>query len=82
MTSQTLRGHYGSALSHVHNSVKILASIDEDKVCLTSRKITISHCVPLATLQLMIAKLDFQSYQVRKYYSLSGYVRPDREEAS
>ena len=62
--SQTLRGHFGSALSHIHSGVKLFAAIDEKGTCQTAQRDVSSQCVPLAPLKLVIAKLDFQSYQV------------------
>ena len=66
--SKSLRGHYGSAISHIRNGVKIISS---------SKSITSTHalqslplipspvpCVSLKTLEVLFARLDYQSNQV------------------
>lgn len=64
---QTLRGHYGSAISHVQNGVKIISSIKETLDPQPQKSLSLEapsqFCVPLETLQVMFARLDYQSIQ-------------------
>lgn len=59
---QTLRGRYGSAISHVKNGVNIISSTRES----TSPQVMQSPvpCVSLETLKAIFARLDYQSNQV------------------
>ena len=66
--SQTLRGHYGSAISHVQNGVKIISSVNEKLDSRSQQSISLKGysdpCVPLEILQAIFARLDYQSIQV------------------
>ena len=65
---QTLRGHYGSAVSHVQNGVKIISSAKGNTAsqAAQSRSLIASSlpCVSLETLKVIFTRLDYQSHQV------------------
>ncbi len=65
---QTLRGHYGSAISHVKNGVNIISSTKEafnlQATHSSSLVASTVSCVPLETLKVIFTRLDYQSTQV------------------
>lgn len=75
---QTLRGHYGSAISHVQSGVKIISSAKESispqANHSSSLKSSLIPCVSLETLKVIFARLDFQSNQVISL-QLQNYAR-------
>ena len=65
---QALRGHYGSAISHVKNGVNIISSTKETFSPQATQSpslvaSTVSY-VPLETLKVIFTRLDYQSTQV------------------
>ncbi|KAL8690533.1 MAG: hypothetical protein Q9224_004384 [Gallowayella concinna] len=61
---ESLRGHHGSALSHIHSGTQILTQLNEqegdsDHVVGTQRL-----CVPLETLDVVFTRLDHQEVQL------------------
>lgn len=65
---QTLRGHYGSAISHAENGVKVIFSPEESISPQASQSPSLLPspvpCVLLETLKVVFARLDHQSNQV------------------
>ncbi|KAL8977385.1 MAG: hypothetical protein Q9205_006801 [Flavoplaca limonia] len=60
---ETLRGHHGSALSHIRSGTQILNQVDEERGNgreESSRQL----CVPLETLDVVFARLDQQVVQL------------------
>lgn len=66
---QTLRGHHGSALSHIESGVKILSQIDEDERQSPKGTQPSQLCVPRECLDVVFARLDMQRVQVRSNHS-------------
>ncbi|KAL9065860.1 MAG: hypothetical protein Q9157_007331 [Trypethelium eluteriae] len=65
---ETLRGHHGSALSHVASGIKMLRELPEDYASTQSTSTGLvvpkSPHVPYDTLQVMFARFDSQSMQL------------------
>ncbi|KAL9087135.1 MAG: hypothetical protein Q9165_006786 [Trypethelium subeluteriae] len=65
---ETLRGHHGSALSHVANGVRMLRELPEDYASTQSTNtglaVANSPHVPYDTLQVIFARFDSQSMQL------------------
>lgn len=84
--SKTLRGHYGSALSHIHSGIKMLSSINRLEQGTGSEsplRLPLAPCVPIETLKVIFSRLDSQSYEVRLLrISRSGYELAKMNEAS
>ncbi len=67
MFVQTLRGHHGSALSHVRSGVKILSEVHTNEHCPCSSSVLSLSTYPyvgLPTLELFFSRLDSQIAQV------------------
>ncbi|KAI9690846.1 MAG: hypothetical protein M1822_008465 [Bathelium mastoideum] len=67
-SEQILRGHHGSALSHISNGLKILRETlsQKDQTSLVPSALALSKApqVPLDTLQVLFARFDSQSLQL------------------
>lgn len=64
---QTLRGHHGSALSHIRSGVKILSEIrtkSKDRLILDAVTVSVFPHVRLVTLEVIFNRLDSQVAQV------------------
>ncbi|KAL9047406.1 MAG: hypothetical protein Q9206_006810 [Seirophora lacunosa] len=61
---ETLRGHHGSALSHIESGVKILSQIDEDERQSPKGTQPSQLCVPRECLDVVFARLDMQRVQL------------------
>lgn len=66
MIEKSLRGHHGSALSHIDSGVKILSQVHEQERG-TPQQLHPSQglCVPRECLDVIFARLDAQRVQVR-----------------
>lgn len=67
---ESLRGHHGSALSHIRSGVQILTQaneIDGDNEAGQSHG-TDRLCVPRDTLDVIFARLDAQHVQVSQFF--------------
>ncbi|KAL9577951.1 MAG: hypothetical protein Q9212_006037 [Teloschistes hypoglaucus] len=67
---ESLRGHHGSALSHIHSGVQILTQanqVDGDNEAGQSYD-TDRLCVPRDTLDVIFARLDAQEVQVGQFF--------------
>lgn len=76
---ETLRGHHGSALSHIHSGVQILTQANEvDQDNETDRSNEMNRlCVPRDTLDVIFARLDAQQVQVGQAQRLTGSTMID-----
>ncbi|KAI4112873.1 MAG: hypothetical protein LQ345_006042 [Seirophora villosa] len=61
---ETLRGHHGSALSHIESGVKILSQLDEDERQSPKGTQPSQLCVPRECLDVVFARLDMQRVQL------------------
>ncbi|KAL8912057.1 MAG: hypothetical protein Q9171_002845 [Xanthocarpia ochracea] len=63
-SQQTLRGHHGSALSHIHSGTQILIQMDDRERELGGIDSPQQMCVPLETLVVLFTRLDHQKVQL------------------
>ncbi|KAI9688185.1 MAG: hypothetical protein M1822_001691 [Bathelium mastoideum] len=81
---ETLRGHHGSALSHVKNGINMLREFQAatGSLCKSSTILTTSSIpmVPYGTLQVMFARFDCQSIRLGGDNGPIDYVVPSEAE--
>ncbi|KAL8868452.1 MAG: hypothetical protein Q9198_008173 [Flavoplaca austrocitrina] len=61
---ETLRGHHGSALSHIRSGTQILNQVDEEGREHGREESSRQLCVPLETLDVVFSRLDQQVVQL------------------
>ncbi|KAL8727555.1 MAG: hypothetical protein Q9166_005961 [cf. Caloplaca sp. 2 TL-2023] len=61
---ESLRGHHGSALSHIHSGTQILTQVNENYKELNREDDARKLCVPLETLDVIFTRLDHQEVQL------------------
>ena len=74
-SQQTLRGHHGSALSHIHSGTQILAQMNDRERELGRIDSPQQMCVPLETLVVLFTRLDHQKVQVSSH--VGAGARPE-----
>lgn len=75
--AQTLRGHHGSALSHITSGVKILSEVRsgaEGKATHGSLTVSANPYVRLENLEVIFNRLNTQVAQVRYLRKLDGVL--------
>ncbi|KAL8767924.1 MAG: hypothetical protein Q9209_005712 [Squamulea sp. 1 TL-2023] len=63
-TSLSLRGHHGSALSHINSGTQILTQVNDEQKDLGEDNYSQQLCVPLETLEVVFTRLDSQAVQL------------------
>ncbi|KAL8787392.1 MAG: hypothetical protein Q9213_002275 [Squamulea squamosa] len=61
---ESLRGHHGSALSHINSGTQILTQVNDQLKDLGEDKYSQQLCVPLETLEVVFTRLDSQAVQL------------------
>ncbi|KAL8949544.1 MAG: hypothetical protein Q9222_004353 [Ikaeria aurantiellina] len=61
---ESLRGHHGSALSHIHSGVRILSQANEHDLQSNQEIDSPELCIPRESLDIVFARLDAQEVQL------------------
>ncbi|KAL8702901.1 MAG: hypothetical protein Q9201_003935 [Fulgogasparrea decipioides] len=61
---ESLRGHHGSALSHIRSGTRILSQMNEEEDGTVSANESKQLCIELETLDVVFARLDAQEVQL------------------
>ncbi|KAL8921196.1 MAG: hypothetical protein Q9172_004158 [Xanthocarpia lactea] len=72
---ETLRGHHGSALSHIHSGTQILTQMNDREREHGGDDNHQQMCVPLETLVVLFTRLDHQKVQVSSH--VGAGARPE-----
>lgn len=72
---QSLRGHHGSALSHIHSGTQILTQVNEQERGPGHSDNPRRLCVPLETLDVVFTRLDHQKVQVSSWLGADANIK-------